>query len=180
LADVKTIHIGEGTRIWQFVVILPEARIGNDCNICSHCFIESDVVIGDRTTVKNGVQIWDGVRISDDVFVGPNVTFTNDLLPRSRRHPGKFLRTEIRDGASIGANATILCGNKIGRWALIGAGSVVTENVPDYAIYFGNPAKIRGFICQCGNKLKFDVDIAECSCGLVYALSNGGLECKRI
>ena len=134
--------IGEGTRIWQYVVVLANAKIGNDCNICSHCFIENDVEIGDRVTVKCGVQIWDGLRLEDDVFVGPNVTFTNDLYPRSQDHPDEFAKTVVKPGASIGANATILPGITIGAGAMIGAGSVVTKDVPDAELWVGNPAKL--------------------------------------
>lgn len=142
LADVQSIAIGEGTRIWQYVVILPGARIGKDCNICAHGFIENDVVIGDRVTLKSGVYLWDGIRIEDDVFVGPNATFTNDRVPRSRRHPESFPHTIVRSGASIGANATLLPGIEIGEGAMVGAGAVVTKNVPAGATVVGNPARI--------------------------------------
>ena len=145
LADVQTAQIGDGTKVWQFVVALPGARIGGDCNICSHCFIENDVIIGDRVTIKNGVQLWDGLRVGDDVFVGPNVTFSNDKSPRSKHHLTEVLRTEIESGASLGAGATVLPGLKIGRNAMIGAGAVVTRSVPAYAIVVGNPARIIGY-----------------------------------
>jgi UDP-2-acetamido-3-amino-2,3-dideoxy-glucuronate N-acetyltransferase len=145
-ADIQCVHIGEGTRIWQFVVALPAARIGRDCNICSHCFIENDVTIGDRVTLKSGVQVWDGIEIGDDVFVGPSVAFTNDRFPRSGVHPAKFARTVIHKNASIGANATILPGIAIGEHAMIGAGAVVTRSVPPNAIVVGNPAKIVGYV----------------------------------
>ena len=145
-SDVQTSHIGGGTRIWQFCVVLASARIGADCNICSHVFIENDVVIGDRVTVKNGVQIWDGIRISDDVFIGPNVTFTNDPFPRSRRVPATFPVTTVGKGASIGASATILPGIAIGRGAMIGAGAVVTRDVPDNAVVMGNPASVTRYL----------------------------------
>lgn len=141
-ADVQSTAIGEGTRVWQFCVILPGARIGRDCNICSHCFIENDVVVGDRVTVKCGVQLWDGVTLEDDVFVGPNVTFTNDLFPRSRQTPEAFRKTIIKKGASIGANATLLSGIVIGEKAMVGAGSVVTRDVPAGAVVVGNPARV--------------------------------------
>ncbi len=144
-ADVQTQNIGTGTRIWQFSVVLPGARIGRDCNICSHCFIENDVLIGDRVTIKNGVQLWDGLIVGDDVFVGPNVTFSNDKFPRSKHHLPHSLRTEIEGGASIGAGATILPGLRIGRNALVGAGAVVTRSVPPNAIVVGNPARIVGY-----------------------------------
>ena len=128
------------TRVWQYCVVLPKAVIGEDCNICSHCFIENDVRIGDRVTVKCGVQLWDGVRIEDDVFVGPNVTFTNDRYPRSKQYPERFEQTVIRRGASIGAGSVILCGIEIGEGAMVGAGSVVTKNVPAGELWVGNPA----------------------------------------
>ena len=144
LSDVQSRHIGEGTRIWQFCVVLPNARIGADCNICSHVFIENDVVIGNRVTVKCGVQIWDGINISDDVFIGPNVTFTNDPFPRSRKALAKYPVTAVGKGASIGANATILPGITIGPGAMVGAGAVVTRDVPENTIVKGNPAVISG------------------------------------
>jgi len=146
LADVHTTAIGVGTTIWQYVVVLSGARIGNDCNICSHCFIEDDVVVGDRVTIKNGVQLWDGVRVGDDVFIGPNVTFSNDKFPRSKRYVRPVLQTYVESGASIGAGATILPGIKVGRNAMIGAGAVVTRPVPPNAIVVGNPARIIGYI----------------------------------
>ena len=143
-ALVESNSIGDRTRIWAFAHILPGARIGADCNICDHTFIENDVVIGDRSTIKCGVQLWDGVTIGDDVFIGPNATFTNDLTPRSRQRPAVFLRTLVKSGASIGANATILPVT-IGENAMIGAGAVVTHNVPPNAVVVGNPAKIIGY-----------------------------------
>jgi acetyltransferase-like isoleucine patch superfamily enzyme len=146
LSDVQSPNLGEGTRIWQFVVILPKARIGRDCNICAHCLIENDVIIGDRVTVKSGVQLWDGIELEDDVFVGPNATFTNDPFPRSRHYPESFKKTVVRQGASIGANATLLPGVVIGRKALVGAGAVVTADVPDRAIVAGNPATIINWV----------------------------------
>lgn len=145
-ADVQTQAIGEGTCVWQFVVVLPGARIGRDCNICSHCLIENDVVLGDRVTVKSGVQLWDGLRVRDDVFIGPNVTFTNDIHPRSKQHPEAFLQTKIEAGASIGGGATVLPGLSIGKAAMVGAGAVVTRSVPAYAIVVGNPARIVGYV----------------------------------
>jgi acetyltransferase-like isoleucine patch superfamily enzyme len=146
LSDVQSTQIGTGTRIWQFCVVLENAKIGKDCNICSHVFIENDVVIGDRVTLKCGVQIWDGIRIADDVFIGPNVTFTNDPFPRSRQQPATYPVTAIAKGASIGANATILPGILIGSGAMIGAGAVVTRNVPDNAVVKGNPAVVSGYV----------------------------------
>lgn len=144
-ADVQSPSIGDDTRIWQYCVVLQNAVIGRECNICAHVLIENDVRIGDNVTVKSGVQIWDGIRLEDNVFVGPNVTFTNDLHPQSKVYPERFLRTIVRRNASIGANATILPGIEIGEQAMIGAGSVVTRSVPDYAIVVGNPATIIGY-----------------------------------
>lgn len=144
LADVQTDHIGDGTRIWQFCVVLPGARIGRDCNVNALCLIENDVEIGDRVTVKSGVQLWDGLRVADDVFIGPNVTFTNDKYPRSRRPPPAFARTVLGRGASIGANATVLCGVTIGEGAMVGAGSLVTRDIPAGELWVGNPARPRG------------------------------------
>jgi len=136
--------IGAATRVWAFAHILPGAVIGRECNICDHVFIEGDVRVGDRVTIKPGVQLWLGVTLEDDVFVGPNATFTNDHFPRSRRRPPQFLRTLICQGASIGANATILPGLTIGRLAMVGAGAVVTADVPPGAIVVGNPARVVG------------------------------------
>ncbi|QGW80719.1 WxcM-like domain-containing protein [Variovorax paradoxus] len=142
----ESTQIGSGTRVWAFAHVLPNARIGSDCNICDNVFVENDVVVGDRVTVKCGVQLWDGVVIEDDVFIGPNATFTNDLFPRSRQYPEAFGKTLIQAGASIGANATILPGITVGRNAMIGAGSVVTRSVPPNAIVVGNPARITGYV----------------------------------
>lgn len=133
--------IPDDTNIWQFCVVLPHAKIGHNCNICSHCFIENDVVIGNNVTIKCGVQLWDGLDIEDDVFVGPNVTFTNDKFPRSKQYPERFSNTIIHKGASIGAGAVILCGIEIGEFAMIGAGSVVTKDVPAGELWMGNPAQ---------------------------------------
>ena len=146
LADVQSAFIGAGTRIWQFVVVLKSAKIGIDCNICSHCLIEDDVVLGDRVTVKSGVQLWDGLRVGDDVFIGPNATFTNDNFPRSRQKPENFANTIIQNGASIGAGAVILPGVTIGHRAMVGAGAVVTRSVPPNAMVLGNPARIVGYV----------------------------------
>lgn len=141
-SDIQTKTIGSGTHVWQYCVVLEQAQIGVDCNICSHCFIENDVVVGDRVTIKCGVQLWDGLRIEDDVFVGPNVTFTNDKHPRSKQYPDEYLTTTLKAGSSIGANATILPGITIGAGAMVGAGAVVTRDVPAGAIVIGNPAKV--------------------------------------
>ena len=145
-ADVQSRSIGRGTHIWQYVVVPPGARVGADVNICAHCFIENDVVIGDRVTVKSGVFLWDGVRLSDDVFVGPSAAFTNDPFPRSKQRPPSFAETWVEKGASIGAGAVILPGVRIGAGAMVGAGAVVTKSVPPHAIVTGVPARIVGYI----------------------------------
>ena len=141
----ESTDVGEGTRVWAFAHVLPGARVGRDCNLCDNVFIENDVQIGDRVTVKCGVQMWDGLRVEDDVFIGPNATFTNDRFPRSKQYPEQFASTTIGKGASIGANATILPGLRIGQHAMVGAGAVVTRSVPPYAIVVGNPARITGY-----------------------------------
>jgi len=142
-ADVQSEKIGRDTKIWQFVVVLPGAKIGAEVNICSHCFVENDVEIGDRVTVKSGVQLWDGVRLEDDVFVGPNVTFTNDTYPRSKKYPEIFPQTVVKKGASIGGGAVLLPGITIGEGAIVGAGAVVTKSVPPKVIVVGNPAQVK-------------------------------------
>lgn len=142
----ETTQVGDGTRVWAFAHVLGGATLGADCNICAHVFIENDVVIGSRVTVKPGVQLYDGVRLEDDVFVGPNATFTNDRFPRSRHWPEQFACTVVRRGASVGANATILPGLEIGENAMVGAGAVVTRSVPPNAIVVGNPARIVGYV----------------------------------
>lgn len=146
MADVSESEIGIGTRIWQFVVILKGAKIGENCNICAFTLIEGNVIIGDRVTIKSGVQIWDGSIIENDVFIGPNATFGNDLYPRSKQYPAEFKGVTIRSGASIGANATLLPGITIGEKAMIGAGAVVTKNVPARAVVVGNPARILRYL----------------------------------
>lgn len=146
LSDVQSLNIGDGTFVWQYSIILKNAKIGINCNINCNVFIENDVVIGDNVTIKPGVQIWDGVTLEDNVFIGPNVSFTNDLVPRSKQYPQAFEKTLVKKGASIGANATIIAGNTIGENAMIGAGSVVTKNVPANTVWFGNPAKQKGTI----------------------------------
>jgi UDP-2-acetamido-3-amino-2,3-dideoxy-glucuronate N-acetyltransferase len=145
-AIVESSHIGRNTRVWAFAHILPEAVIGEDCNICDQTFIENDVIVGDRVTIKCGVQLWDGITLEDDVFIGPNATFTNDPFPRSKQYPEFFARTVIRKGASIGANATILPGLTLGQSCMVGAGTVVTKDVPPFAIVVGNPARIIGYV----------------------------------
>lgn len=145
-SDVKTSLIGEGTRVWQYVVIFPGAQIGKNCNICAHVLIEDDVTIGDDVTIKSGVYLWDGIVIESKVFIGPNATFTNDKNPRSKKYLEKYLKTTVEEGASIGANATILPGLTLGRYCMVGAGSVVTKDVPPYSIVAGNPARITGLV----------------------------------
>lgn len=143
-ADVQSEAIGDRTRIWQYVVVLRGAVIGRETNICSHCFIENDVVIGDRVTVKSGVQLWDGVRLEDDVFVGPNASFTNDKYPKSRQYPESFPSLVVHAGASIGAGAVLMPGISIGAGAMVGAGAVVTKDVPNGMLVLGNPARNVG------------------------------------
>jgi len=145
-ALVESPHIGDRTRVWAYAHILPGAVIGADCNICDHVFIENDVKLGDRVTVKCGVQLWDGLRVEDDVFIGPNATFTNDRFPRNRQPPVKYPETYIRTGASIGANATILPGITIGQHGMVGAGAVVTRSVPPFSVVVGNPARIERYV----------------------------------
>lgn len=142
LADVVSDQVGDGTSIWQFVVVMGGACIGQNCNICAHTLIEGGVVIGDNVTVKSGVQLWSGTRIENDVFIGPNVTFTNDPFPRSKKYPPEFSGITIKHHASVGANATLLPGITVGEYAMIGAGAVVTRNVPANSVVVGNPAKV--------------------------------------
>jgi len=167
LSDVQSQAIGDGTRVWQYCVILPDAKIGKNCNICAQVLIENDVIIGDDVTVKSGVQLWDGTRVGNRVFIGPNATFTNDQFPRSKQYPDQFLKTEIQDGASIGANVTILPGLTIGEGAMVGAGSVVTRSVPPYAIVVGNPAVITGYVgasnAKPNNPKSISIDLTESS-----------------
>lgn len=162
LADVQTQDIGENTNIWQFCVVLKNAKIGNNCNINAGVLIENDVVIGSNVTVKSGVQIWDGITLEDNVFIGPNVTFTNDFLPRSKQYPKEFLKTTVKKLASIGANSTIVGGITIDEYAMIGAGSVVTKNVGTQELWYGNPAKHKGYVCKCGQKCDNKLICDEC------------------
>lgn len=141
LSDVQTKKIGEHTRIWQYCVILPEATIGANCNICSHCFIENEVIIGDRVTVKFFTELCDGVTVEDDVFIGPHVSFLNDTKPRSQQHLNEYPKIVIQKGASIGGKVTLLPGITVGEKAMVGAGSVVTKNVPPGELWVGNPAR---------------------------------------
>src|SRR5215813_10190097 len=153
-ALVATDKIGDGTRIWAFCNVLAGASIGRDCNICDRCFIENDVAIGDRVTVKCGVSLYDGLKLEDDVFVGPDVSFANDPRPRSGARLASYPLTTVRRGASLGAGAVILPGVTIGRYAMVGAASLVTRDVPDHALVFGNPARRQGFVSRCGRTLQ--------------------------
>lgn len=170
LADVQCINIGEGTKIWQFCVILKNAVIGKNCNINCQVFIENDVLIGNNVTIKSGVQIWDGLRIGDNVFIGPNATFTNDLIPRSKIYPEVFKTTILEYGVSIGANATIIAGSKIGKNSLIGAGAVITKNIPPFTIWYGNPAIQKGYITE--KNIILDLQLKDKQ-GNQYHLLNG-------
>lgn len=166
-ALVESHHIGEDTRVWAFAHVMLDAEVGDDCNIGENCFIESGAVIGRNVTVKNGVQVWSGVTLGDDVFVGPNATFTNDLNPRAtqKKGPEELSSTTVNKGATIGANATILPGIVIGEHAFIAAGSVVTRDVPPYALVMGNPAIQRGWMCECGTKFQPG---SPCVCGRLH------------
>lgn len=167
-ADVLSKSIGEETSIWQYCVVLPGAQIGRNCNICAHVFIENRVIVGDNVTIKNGVQLWDGVTVEDNVFIGPNATFTNELIPRSKAHDLENIKeTLVKTGASIGANVTVLPGIVIGEYAFIGAGSVITRDVPPYALYYGNPARQKGFITREG--IILDMDKKDKN-GILYVL----------
>jgi len=172
------VTLGSRTRVWAFAHIVTGAVIGEDCNICDHTFVEGNVRIGDRVTIKCGVYLWDGLRIEDDVFVGPSVVFTNALRPRSKQYPAEYPLTFLKQGSSFGANCTILPDLTVGRWAMVGAGAVVTRSVPDYALVLGNPAKIHGWVCRCGEKLiPAGNDSLSCSCGKTYRSAEG--ECRE-
>jgi acetyltransferase-like isoleucine patch superfamily enzyme len=172
-ALVASRRIGDGTRIWAFVNVLEGATIGKDCNICDRCFIENDVVIGDGVTVKCGVSLYDGVRLEDGVFVGPDVSFSNDPRPRSGVRFDTYPRTTVRMSASLGAGTVLLPHVTIGRFAMVGAGSLVTRDVPDYALAYGNPARRHGSVCRCGQTLRFESGRAACGCGRAFLLSEG-------
>lgn len=169
-AEVQSKFIGSGTCIWQYCIVLKNARIGKNCNLNYNVFVENDVIIGDNVTVKSGVQLWDGIELEDNTFISPNVTFTNDFKPRSKQYPEKFLKTIVKEGASIGANSTLIGGITIGKYAMIGAGSVVTKNIPDYSLWYGVPAVFKGYICKCGEKL--DNMLVCTHCHTPYKLSN--------
>jgi acetyltransferase-like isoleucine patch superfamily enzyme len=150
LSDCKATNIGDNTRIWQFCVIFPKAVIGRNCNICANVLIENEVRIGDNCTIKSGVQLWDGVTLENNVFIGPNVTFTNDLVPRSKNHRYDMKTTIVENGASIGANSTIIAGHTIGSYSMIGAGSVITKEIPPFTVWYGNPVQQKGYITKSG------------------------------
>jgi UDP-2-acetamido-3-amino-2,3-dideoxy-glucuronate N-acetyltransferase len=176
-SDVQTKDIGPDTFVWQNSIILPGAKIGNCCNINAFCFIENDVVIGNNVTVKCGVFIWDGITIEDDTHIGPNVTFTNDLFPRSK-HNFKVSRTVVKRGASLGANATIIAGVTIGEFALVGAGSVVTKHIPNNTLWIGNPARQTAYVCNCGHKLDKSLHCDQCNSD--YRIVNSNISKQSI
>ncbi len=170
-AIVESDIVGEGSKIWHFVHIRKDAIIGKNCNIGKSVYVDTEVRIGDNVKIQNFVSIYKGVEIEEDVFVGPSVVFTNDMYPRAFIWENKkIIQTVIKKGSSIGANATIICGVTVGEYAMIGAGSVVTKDVPPYGLVFGNPARLRGFICQCGKKLYKTIEnnekniVYECEC----------------
>jgi acetyltransferase-like isoleucine patch superfamily enzyme len=175
LALVETESVGSGTRVWAWAHLMPGAVVGAQCNIGEHCFVESGARLGDRVTVKNGVAVWDGLTIEDDVFLGPAAVLTNDPRPRSRSADFVPTATLLRRGCSIGANATVLCGLTIGRHALVGAGAVVTRDVPDHVLVVGNPARPVGHVCRCAATLSFDGDEAICACGARFRRDGGTL-----
>lgn len=173
-AIVESKNIGENTRIWAFVHILKGAIVGNNCNICDHGFIENDVIIGNNVTIKSGIYIWDGVRLEDNVFLGSNVGFTNDVYPRSKAYQKSYPRTLIKEGASIGANSVLIAGITIGCYAMVGAGSVVTKDVMDFELVYGNPARHHGYICRCTRKIDLkNSKNLSCICGLTYIVKEG-------
>ncbi|MCF2661519.1 acyltransferase [Pseudoflavonifractor phocaeensis] len=176
----EDVEIGEGTKIWHFCHIQKGARIGKRCSLGQNVNISNHVKIGDGCKLQNNVSLYEGVELEDYVFCGPSCVFTNDLTPRSKYPKGSagYKKTLIREGASIGANATIVCGHTVGRWALIGAGAVVADNVPNHAMMLGVPARIAGYVCECGARMNFENDQAICAaCGRTYQKSpNGNVE----
>ncbi len=178
LADVQSDKIGKETKIWQYTIVLPGATIGENCNINAHCFIENKVIIGNNVTLKCGVYIWDCITIEDDVVIGPNSTFVNDLNPRSKRYPEERPKTYIKKGASIGANVTILGGITIGKYAMIGAGSLITKDVPSYTLWYGNPAVMKGYVCICGAKMQKNLICNQCGKSYIK-ISYNNIELKQ-
>jgi acetyltransferase-like isoleucine patch superfamily enzyme len=182
-ALVESISIGDGTRVWAYVHVMKGARVGRDCNIGDHAFLESGVRVGNNVTIKNGVMLWEGVVIRDNAFIGPGAIFSNDLAPRSPRFPGAAARyatkkwlqpTQVEEGASIGASATILCGVRLGRFCMVGAGAVVTRDVPPHTLVVGSPARPTGEVCRCGARLHFTRDHARCpQCRLRFVRKRG-------
>ncbi len=177
-ALVATDDIGSGTRIWAFCNIQSGVSIGDDCNVGDHCFVESGVIVGDRVTIKNGVSLWSGVRVEDDAFIGPHAVFTNDIYPRSKVYHAQPTGTDIRKGATIGANATIIAGHTIGRYAFVGAGAVVTADAPDHTLWLGNPARLAGYVDLAGQRMVFEKELdgrllARGSDDETYALIDG-------
>ena len=169
--------IGEGTKIWHFSHIMRDCKIGKNCNIGQNVVISPDVTLGNNVKIQNNVSVYTGVVCEDDVFLGPSCVFTNVINPRSHvSRKDEYRKTVLKQGCSVGANSTIVCGHTIGKYALIGAGSVVTKDVPDYALVMGNPARVKGYVCNCGNKISFENDRAECSCGRKYIKINETVE----
>jgi UDP-2-acetamido-3-amino-2,3-dideoxy-glucuronate N-acetyltransferase len=162
--------VGAGTRVWAFAHVVKGAVVGKDCNICDHTFIEGKVRLGNRVTLKCGVFLWDGVIAEDDVFIGPAAVFVNDLRPRSRNVPPRYSTTLLKTGCSIGANATILADLTVGRFSMVGAGAVVTRDVPDFALVVGSPARFLRWVCRCGQNLSFRKNSGACNCGRRYRL----------
>ena len=162
--------IGEGTKIWYFCHIQKGARIGKNCSLGQNVNVSNHVTVGDGCKMQNNVSLYEGVELEDYVFCGPSCVFTNDLTPRAKYPKGSagYHKTLVKTGASIGANATVVCGHTVGKWALIGAGAVVTDNVPDYALMLGVPARVAGYVCECGLRMQFDGERAVCSCGRKY------------
>ncbi len=160
----ESADVGPGTRIWAWAHVLPGARVGADCNVCDHAYVEGGARLGDRVTVKNAVLVFDGVDVGDDVFLGPGVVFTNDLRPRAhvKKGPDALLPTVVEDGVTLGAGAVVVCGTRIGRHAFVAAGAVVTRDVPSHAFVAGNPARVRGWVCACGERLDDDLVCAAC------------------
>lgn len=177
----ENVEIGSGTKIWHFCHIQRGARIGDNCSLGQNVNVSNHVKVGNGCKLQNNVSLYEGVELENYVFCGPSCVFTNDLTPRSKYPKGSagYKKTLVKEGASIGANATIVCGHTVGKWALIGSGAVVTKNVPDYALMLGVPAEVRGWVCECGERLHFDTDVAVCaSCGRKY--SKNGMTVEEI